>query len=305
MTSPNQTPPTILATAVVPWNDRFEFEEEVFRRQVHTLARELTRDLYIFGTAGEGYAVTERQFDQITRAFWSSAQESKVTPMVGLIALSLPTIIERIERCHALGFRLFQLSLPSWGVLNDREVDRFFAETCGRFRDCQFHHYNLMRTKRLLTAKDYRRLADAHPNFIAVKNSTTDPAVIADLMTLAPRLRFYITEMGYAMARRTHELGLLISLASIHPQRAKAFVAGSDAQRTADVEDFKAMAAGLKSPGDSYHIDGAFDKMLYRMTDPGFPLRLLPPYAYATEEDFARFRAAIPAGWVRSRPAHD
>ena len=305
MASPNQTLPTILATAVVPWNDRFEFEEGIFRRQVHTLARELTRDLYIFGTAGEGYAVTERQFDQITRAFWASAQESKVTPMVGLISLSLPTIIERIERCHALGFRLFQLSLPSWGVLNDREVDRFFAETCGRFRDCQFHHYNLMRTKRLLTAKEYRRLADAHPNFIAVKNSTTDPAVIADLMALAPRLRFYITEMGYALARRTHDLGLLISLASIHPQRAKAFVAGSDAQRTADVEDFKAMAVGLKSPGDSYHIDGAFDKMLYRMTDPGFPLRLLPPYAYATEEDFARFRAAIPAGWVRSRPAHD
>ena len=305
MASPNQTLPTILATAVVPWNDRVEFEEGIFRRQVHTLARELTRDLYIFGTAGEGYAVTERQFDQITRAFWASAQESKVTPMVGLISLSLPTIIERIERCHALGFRLFQLSLPSWGVLNDREVDRFFAETCGRFRDCQFHHYNLMRTKRLLTAKEYRRLADAHPNFIAVKNSTTDPAVIADLMALAPRLRFYITEMGYALARRTHDLGLLISLASIHPQRAKAFVAGSDAQRTADVEDFKAMAVGLKSPGDSYHIDGAFDKMLYRMTDPGFPLRLLPPYAYATEEDFARFRAAIPAGWVRSRPAHD
>ena len=297
MTTTAQSAPTILATAVVPWNDRFEFQEDVFRRQVHTIARELTRDIYVFGTAGEGYAVTERQFDQITRAFWESAQESKVTPMVGLISLSLPTIIERIQRCHALGFRLFQLSMPSWGALNDREVDRFFAETCGRFPDCQFHHYNLMRTKRLLTSVEYKRLAAAHPNLIAVKNSTTDPAVIADLMTMTPRLRFYITEMGYAIARKTHDLGLLISLATIHPERAKRFVAGTDAQRAVDLEELKQVVAGLKAAGDKFHIDGAFDKMLYRLTDPAFPLRLLPPYASATEDDFAKFRAAIPPGW--------
>lgn len=292
--------PTILATAVVPWNERFEFQEDVFRRQVHTLARELTRDLYVFGTAGEGYAVTERQFDQITRAFWESSQECKVTPMVGLISLSLPTIIERIQRCHALGFRLFQLSLPSWGALNDREVDRFFEETCGRFPGCQFHHYNLMRTKRLLTSVEYRRLAAAHPNLIAVKNSTTDPVVIADLMTMTPRLRFYITEFGYAIARKTHDLGLLISLASIHPERAKRFVAGTDAQRAADLEEIKAVIAGLKAAGDKFHIDGAYDKMLYRMTDPTFPLRLLPPYASASDADFEVFKAAVPASWRRA-----
>jgi dihydrodipicolinate synthase/N-acetylneuraminate lyase len=84
-----QSNPTILATAVVPWNERFEFQEDGFRRQLHTLARDLPRALYVFGTAGEGYAVTERQFDQITRTFWESAQESKVNPMVGLISLSL------------------------------------------------------------------------------------------------------------------------------------------------------------------------------------------------------------------------
>ena len=294
------SPPTILATAVVPWNDKYEFQEDVFRRQVHTLARELTRHLYVFGTAGEGYAVTESQFDRITRVFWDSAREAQVTPMVGLISLSLPTIIERIERCRALGFRLFQLSMPSWGALNDEEVDRFFAETCGRFRDCQFHHYNLMRTKRLLTSVEYRRLAAAHPNLIAVKNSTTDPAVIADLMTLQPRLRFYITEMGYAIARKTHDLGLLISLASIRPERAKRFVSGTDAQRAADVEELKGVVAGLKAAGTRFHIDGAYDKMLYRMTDPTFPLRLLPPYASATEADFEIFKATVPAGWRRS-----
>lgn len=294
----SESSPSILATAVVPWTERYEFDEPRFRRQVHTIAKNLTRHIYVFGTAGEGYAVTGRQFDSITRAFWESSREAGVEPMVGLISLSLPTIIERIERCHALGFRLFQLSLPSWGPLNDRELDAFFAETVGRFSDCRFHHYNLLRTKRLLTSAEYRRLAAAHPNFVAVKASTADPAVVADLLTMTPRLRFFITEKGYAIARRTHDVGLLISLASVNPTRAKAFVAGDDAQRAADVADFSVMGATLKElSADRFHIDGAYDKMLFRVTDPTFPLRLLPPYASATEEDFRRFLAALPAGW--------
>jgi dihydrodipicolinate synthase/N-acetylneuraminate lyase len=295
------SPAAILATAVVPWTERYEFDEPAFRRQVHTIARNLTRHIYIFGTAGEGYAVSERQFDDITRAFWSSALEAGVAPMVGLISLSLPTIIDRIERCRALGFRTYQLSLPSWGPLNDRELDAFFAETCGRFPDCAFHHYNLLRTKRLLSAVDYRRLAAAHPNFVAVKASTAEPAIVADLLTMTPRVRFFLTEKGYAIARRTHDVGLLISLASVNPARAKAFVAGDDAQRSADIADFSVMGATLKElSADRFHIDGAYDKMLFRVSDPTFPLRLLPPYASATEADFAHFLAALPAGW---RPA--
>ena len=289
---------SILATAVVPWNERFDFDEATFRRQIHTIARNLTRYIYVFGTAGEGYAVSEKQYDQIIRAFWESAKEAGVSPMVGLISLSLPTIIDRIERGRALGFRTFQLSLPSWGALNDAEVDRFFAETCGRFPDCHFHHYNLLRTKRLLTSVEYRRLADAHPNLVGVKASTSDPEVLADLLTVSPRLRFFFTEMGYAIVRRTHQPGLLISLASMHPERAKQFVAGDDAQRSADVADFHTMAGALKAvSAGRFHIDGAYDKMLFRMSDPAFPLRLLSPYSYATEEEFEQFKAALPAGW--------
>jgi hypothetical protein len=296
--APTQSPATILATAVVPWTDRFEFDEPVFRRQVHTIAKNLTKHIYVFGTAGEGYAVTEKQFDQIARAFWESAAECQAVPMLGVISLSLPTIVDRIRRGHAMGFRIFQLSLPSWGALNDQELDAFFAETCGRFPDCQFHHYNLLRTKRLLTSVEYRRLTAAHPNFIGVKASTSDPAVLADLLTVSPRLRFFFTEMGYAIARRTHDAGLLISIASVNYERAKQFVAGDDVRREADVVDLRAVGAALKEAcAGRYHIDGAFDKMLFRVSDPAFPLRLLPPYAYASEEDFARFKAAIPAGW--------
>ncbi len=289
----------ILATAVIPWTEKYDFDEERFCRQVHTIAHGLTPHIYIFGTAGEGYAVTEHQFDQIARAFWRSSQECDAYPMLGIISLSLPTIIERIERGREMGFRDFQLSLPSWGELNDQELDRFFAETCGRFPDCHFHHYNLLRTKRFLTSVEYTRLALAHPNLVAVKAGTRDPEVIADLLKISPRLRFYFTEYGYAHARQTHDVGLLISLASANDERAKAFVAGDDAHRAADLRDLQTMLDSLqKISHGKFHIDGGFDKMIYKVKDPSFPLRLLPPYVGASEADFATFRSDIDDGWM-------
>jgi len=293
-----QDPLPILATAVVPWTADFRFDAETFRRQVRTIARNLTRHIYIFGTAGEGYAVTEAQFREIATCFSEISEEENVTPMLGVISLSLPTIAQRIAWGHSLGYRNFQLSLPAWGALNDRELDTFFAETCGRFPDSHFHHYNLARSNRVLTAVDYRRLADAHPNFVAVKASVSDPAIIRDFMALAPRLQFFFTERGYVEARKLGPCGFLISLASVNPAQAKAFVAGDDAFRLQAFEGVAAMGKKLKEiHGGCYHIDGAFDKMLFRVSDPTFPLRLLPPYEFASEADFDAFRAAIPPEW--------
>jgi len=289
----------ILATALVPWREDWSFDEQLFVEQVRVLTRKLTPSLYIFGTAGEGYAVTDRQFEQVARVFLTASREDGADPMIGVISLSLPVIVERIALARSLGCRRFQLSLPAWGALNDTEVDAFFAATCGAFPDCRFHHYNLMRAKRLLAGADYLRLTGAHPNLVAAKCSTKDPAILTDLMTAAPRLRFYLTEFGYAQARRSgHDVGLLVSLAAVAPERAQAYVKGDDARRAADIPDLeRILAALLKIADGRCHIDGVFDKLLYKVRNPSFPLRLLPPYASLDEADYLRFTTALPPGW--------
>src|SRR4051812_36023428 len=103
----------ILATCCVPWNADFSFAEDIFRRQVRHLIAHGIHDLYIFGTAGEGHAVTDGQFEQITRVFLEETRGDGLRSMVGVISLSLPTVIERIERAKEMGARRFQISLPS------------------------------------------------------------------------------------------------------------------------------------------------------------------------------------------------
>ena len=281
-------PACILATCVVPWDAGGQFIEDLFRDQVRRLATAGTRHLYIFGTAGEGYAVSERQFDQITQVFHDAMRNAEAEPMVGVISLSLPTIVERIERARAIGVRQFQISLPAWGALTERETFEFFEQTCGRFPDCRFLHYNLLRTKRLVTAAEYAVLAARHENLVATKNSTDSLDRVSDLLTQAPQLQHFLTETGFAYGSLIGECGLLASVATTNWQSAtRFFEAGQRRDAAALVamhQELSALTRDLVAvAGPSVHIDGAFDKLLWKLHDGRFPLRLLPPYASADE----------------------
>ena len=50
----------------------------------------------------------------------------------------------------------------------------FFKTVCGAFPDSRFLHYNLPLAKRIIGGHEYHRLAEAVPNLVATKNSTTD-----------------------------------------------------------------------------------------------------------------------------------
>lgn len=279
---------------MVPWGEAYQLDEARFRQELRTLFRRVTRHVYLFGTAGEGYAVTDAQYDHILRVFREEEQAEGGRGMIGVISLSLATIQERIERARSLGFRQFQVSLPSWGALTDAEVDRFFADTCGRFSDCRFLHYNLERARRILGGKDYARLAAVHPNLVAAKVAGVDEGGLRDLLETAPALQFFLTDRGYARMRDRHECGLLISLGLLWIDRASELFAARGAALAAwhgKLQTAYEQLVALLGPG--CHMDGAFDKLIYRLHDPGFPLRLLPPYAYPTDDTAAAFRALI------------
>lgn len=292
-------PSTILSTAVVPWDEDYRFQEDLFRQQVQGLRQELTPYIYLFGTAGEGYAVSESQFDEIVDAFRDEMLPG-AHPMVGLISLSLQTMVERIERCRERGIHAFQISLPGWGTLTDREVDIFFEQTCGRFPDCQFLHYNLPRTGRVLSADDYARLAPAHRNLVAVKfGGASDAELISELIQKVPQIQFFFTEFGYATARRLgEECGFLISMCISNFTRAREYFEARGARSEEMVKELEGMATALRSAvADRGHMDGVFDKMFTKIHIPEFPLRLLPPYTAAGDEQFEAFVAALPESW--------
>jgi dihydrodipicolinate synthase/N-acetylneuraminate lyase len=287
--------PTILATCVIPWDENYRLLELEFRRHLQLIAANITRHIYLFGTAGEGYAVTDEQFRDIAEVFADESRSLGLRPMLGVISLSLGTIISRIEFGKSLGVQEFQLSFPRWGVVTERERDVFFRETCGRFADCHFLHYNTVRGGLVLTGADYGDLAEQYPNLVAIKYSSSDREKVIELVSGAAPMQCFFTEYAYALAKEQFECGLLLSLSGVRPSLAHALVSATGARLAevmrviTEVDDLLARCIDREQA----HMDGADEKMIARAHGANLPLRFLPPYSSSDEAAFDRFNAGL------------
>lgn len=289
--------PCQLATVCVPWGAAGEFLEPVFRRQVQLLRAAGLENLYIFGTAGEGYAVTDPVFKEIATVFFDAMRGGAGLCQLGVIGLSVAQIRARLEVGLEIGFRDFQVSFPSWGTVTDQELTRFFADVLGPYPQAQFLHYNLGRTGRVLTGADYVRLAAEHPNLVASKSGGHTVAALLALLTGSPELCHFVTELDYAAACLLgYTCGLLVSVSAIHPARSREFFAAGkrgddDALRrlTRELSRIRTQVIATVAQ-ERGHMDGAYDKLYARLADPEFPLGLLSPYQGASPTAFEAFR---------------
>jgi dihydrodipicolinate synthase/N-acetylneuraminate lyase len=303
----------IVGTCCVPWTADYQLDEPLFRRSIQLDIKSGTRYLYLFGTAGEGHSVSDRQFQQITRVFVDEMKTSGgAEPMVGLISLSLSQVIDRIEWAIGIGVRQYQLSLPSWGTCTEAEAFTFFERVCTRFPQCEFLHYNVRRSGRLLGAAEYGRLASAFPNLVSAKLAGATGEDALAIHKAAPRLKLFLTEKTFAEGRALGVLaGFLISYASLNWELAHRYYDAVVAGDTDTIATMRAEQDGVikilrETVAGAAHMDGAFDLMFVKCHLPEFPLRLLPPYAYVSDEAYARFIEGVARqypNWIPSVPA--
>ncbi len=301
-------PRGILVSCAVPWDDADRFMEPLFREQVRALVTDGFPQQYVFGTAGEGHAVDTARFRAVTAAFIDETARVGATAQVGVIALSVPAVLERVRIAWDLGARSFQVSLPAWGRLADAEVDRFFEDVCGAFPDATFLHYNLGRTGRMLTGADYARLVARVPNLVATKQATGSQAHAHDVLTHAPELAHHFDVDLFPAAALHGPAALLASYAPLSPARIHDLWAAAERADAAELARMQAEIVALSAdlwstPQAGPHMDGAYDKLLLRIgVMPDFPLRLLSPYRGFTDEDAVRCRAVMEARWPHWLP---
>jgi dihydrodipicolinate synthase/N-acetylneuraminate lyase len=283
-----------LAACMLPWTERFDLDVTAFQKHVkETIAQGYT-ELYVMGTAGEGYALSERQFNEAASLFAELTRGPELHPQIGVISLSMSQIIDRIGFCRSRGIRMFQISLPCWGALSDDEMLLFFKTVCGAYPDCAFLHYNLPRAKRIVTGSDYRRIIDVVPNLVATKNSTSDYARVADLMRAVPELQHFFLENGFAFGCLWGECSLLCSFDGLFPEATRRFYQAGVRRNWAELwrlhAQFNELEHLLFSHVQGDHIDGSFDKAFVWLKSPDFSPRLLPPYIGLSDAELRKVR---------------
>jgi hypothetical protein len=102
---PSRYPQAILVSCEIPWDDSERLVENVFRDEVRKTLELGFHNLYIFGTAGEGYAVDTTRFRRIVDIFYEETGAPEARPQVGVIGLSTANILERLEYAYETGFR--------------------------------------------------------------------------------------------------------------------------------------------------------------------------------------------------------
>ena len=276
---------------MIPWTEDFRLDVPVFEDHIAGTLASGFKNVYLMGTAGEGYALSDSQFKEVVGIFARLTVRPEIAPQIGLISLSMTQIIERISWCREQGIKMFQISLPSWGELDEWERMLFFKTVCSTFPDCQFLHYNLPRTKHVITGQEYRKIMDENPNLVATKNSTSDYARVADLMKHAGELQHFFLEGGFAFGCLLGECSLLCSFEGLFPETTWDFF---EAGKNRDLENLFRIHKILNEVDKVLFshcvrgmIDGAYDKALAALKNAKFSPRLLPPYLGMTEEEFS------------------
>lgn len=290
-------PCTILASAVIPWAENNEFDEKIFRRQIRAITGRGITHIYVFGTAGEGYAVSDEQYEEVIRTFADEMKAPGLEPMAGVISMSQTTVLKRIKMAYRYGLRDFMITMPCWGALSDAETNRFFHDVCDPFPDCRFVYYNLLRTKRLLTVQELTVLSGEIPNLAGAKFCSNDFFVVGEIATANSPLQFFVTEAALLHGNLLGECSLLITVGNINIKKAfeyyNAAVSGETGKAIPLYREIMAMNRTLHRLCEGTKIDGAYDKMFSKLVDSEFPLRLLPPYTCYGEEVFEKFRCFV------------
>ena len=287
-------PSTVMVSALCPWDADEQLDEAMFRHEIRCIADAGFRHVYVFGTAGEGYAVDTARFRRVIEVFGDEAAKHGITPMIGVIGLSTANVLERFGLAHDSGFREFQFSLPSWSVLSDSEVIRYVSEVCRAFPDSLFMHYNTAKTGRLVEGSVYRELVATVPNLVATKTMSGDLGVVSGVVREAPELMHFLTEQSVAYGSLFGEVGLLATFGALAPKKSWALLEasnGGDARRAAQLGAwFDRVSAEVFAPLMlDRRVDGAYDKAIAKLSVGlrDFPLRMLSPYRTISDDEFA------------------
>ena len=153
-------------------------------------------------------------------------------------------------------------------------------------------HYNHPRAKRLVTGKEYGRLAVNHPNLVATKNCGDSQSHLRSLINDAPTLQHFLSEAGYVYGSLFGECSILASLIMNWPKIHALFAAGQRRDVATMVSIQREVDIVLKTLFEAMpdtRIDGSYDKLFEKMYAPEMPIRLLPPYIGSSEEEYQDF----------------
>lgn len=282
----------------LPWDRSGSLLRRQFRLAIDDLVQEGCDGLYLFGTSGEGYAVTDDEFTQLVNIFVEATENFTGFRQIGCFGLSSDQVRHRCRIVFDRGLEEVQITLPFWKDLNDAELARYFADVCGNFQEFSFILYNNSRNKRRLKGKELEGIRAATPNLRGVKTGSGAWLDFFELVTESPSLQHFVTEPAFLFCHGLGNVGLIPSSNYVNPKKSRAYydaVVANDTHtahrlHTEIMHFFHETAVPLILKG---YIDGAIDKAYAQIGGMDMPIEMKSPYVPLSKDDFQWLKNTI------------
>ena len=157
-----------------------KFIEADYRHDIAKVCGAGVHGIYTTGTTGEWYALDDDEFRWMVDVFLEETGRFDTLTQIGCGGLNTRSAVDRVRLAIGRGRKpdALQILLPCWQPLTDAEVLDFFKAVADAAEGVPLVHYNTMRTKRFLTAKEYDGILKSVPTLIGTKFISDDMDVI-------------------------------------------------------------------------------------------------------------------------------
>ena len=282
----------------IPWNADDTLDEGALRELVIRYRDAGLHGVYSTGTDGEFHTLELDDYTRVTEAFVRAASDAGIAAQVGVSWINVRGILERTAIAASLGVRCVQTTLPFWMGLNGLEAQAFFLDLAERFPSLGVVSYNTARTGHLLSADEFRALADQGATIIGAKHEGSDAQMLASTEQ-APGVRQFAVDGGIVPGVLFGATGMYSFIANVAPRWTLEFwqsaIDGNWAEavrRRRRLDHF--LAAYEAALGPDVTAWASHAKAAVRcVLQPDMPLRVRGPYRPAPEDAVIELRRLI------------
>ena len=189
------SPKGIIIPVVTPMHEDGSFNEAQYRRLLHYFMENGVDGVFPFGTTGEYYAVDDDTYRQVLDITVEEVH-GRMDVYAGANSITPSRVIELAEIAGQAGANAVSVLTPMFVSQSQREVENFYR-TVAEGVDLPIVIYNNKpKTNVTVAPETVYRLAKAHRNIVAVKDSTGDMTNTEEYIRLTRDLKSFHVLMG-------------------------------------------------------------------------------------------------------------
>lgn len=173
---------------------------------------------YTTGTDGEMHVLDMDQFRELVDAFADATSAAGLPAQIGCTWHHTEGVIERARYACERGINRVQIALPSWVPLSDAEMLGFFEAIQTALPDLEIIHYNIAKSGRFLTGKDYRAILEVAPNVRGSKHTGGNVASLIEIVQATPELHHFVVDQQIVPGALFGAKGFYSFVANLNPR---------------------------------------------------------------------------------------